>query len=74
MATHMRLSDEKRRALLERWQTATRLMHEYTAAMAAFNQLNAELCAELMVPAGYAIDVLGDGEVKPQGDCAKIPR
>ena len=59
-------------SLLELWKAQNRLMHEYTAAMARFNLANAEALAELNAPPGYAIDVLGDGKLKPQGECAKI--
>ena len=59
--------------LLELWRAQIRLMHAYTEAVAVFNVEIARVCGELCVPTGYAIDVLGDGEVKPQGDCAKVP-
>ena len=58
--------------LLELWKAQARAMHAYTAAVSRFNLANAEALAELCAPPGYAIDVLGDGKLKLQGECAKI--
>ena len=58
--------------LLALWKAQNRLMHEYTAAMARFNLANAEALAERNAPPGYTIDVLGDGKLKPAGECAKV--
>ena len=58
-------------SLLELWKAQNRLMHEYTAAMARFNQALAEALAELHAPPGYTVDVLGDGKLKSTSECAK---
>jgi hypothetical protein len=42
---------------------------------ATYNEAVAQAHADARVPMGYCIDVLGDGKVKLEADCAKdVPR
>lgn len=46
---------------------------EAGGAANAYNLAKARLKAELGVAPGYDVDVLGDGKVKPAGECATKP-
>lgn len=59
--------------LLALWRDAIRAGHEASVRLNRFNMALSEENARLCVPPGHSIDYLGDGKVKPTGECAKVP-
>ena len=58
--------------LLELWKAAMRAMHDSNAATSRFNVAMAEALSAACAPPGYTFDHLGDGKLKPTGECAKV--
>lgn len=59
--------------LLSMWRKAVTSQRLADQAGAEYNAALAAEMARRCVPPGYAIDVLGDGKVKPEKDCAALP-
>jgi hypothetical protein len=57
--------------LRELWRAAVMARHAAALAVANFDAAMAAEGARRCVPPGYAIDVLGDGSVKPEGEIAR---
>lgn len=58
--------------LRELWRAAVIARHAHAAAAARFDAALAAESARRLVPPGYAIDVLGDGRVKPESEIARV--
>lgn len=51
-----------------------RAQYETQARLHEFNAEEMRLYAKHCVPPGCKIDVFGDGKIKPEAECASLPR
>lgn len=59
-------------ALREKWKDVIRAQYEAQRLASEHNAMLMAARARRLVPMDYDIDYLGDGKVKPAGECSRV--